>query len=206
VLRSRRWNGAQKAMALIHLSSYLGHALMVLLLLLSLPLVFAPEAARFSLGGLGLMCLGPPLVYVLGQQRLYVNWQRRLLTLPLLVLLGIGVAWSNTRAVARGLTRWGGDFARPPKFRLEGQRGRWTDSSYRLRVNGDVVGEVALLLHALAAAGAAYVTGNREMIPFLLLYAAAFGLVSALGMWQTGMPWWRRRSRRSRSSWVDSKV
>jgi cellulose synthase/poly-beta-1,6-N-acetylglucosamine synthase-like glycosyltransferase len=188
ILRSRRLGWGQKTMALIHLSSYLAHALMVLLLLVSLPLLLLPDSMQLSLSGLGLMCLGPPLVYVASQWQLYPDWGRRLRAMPLLVLVGIGIAWSNTQAVWRGLTRWGGTFARTPKFRLEGQAGRWTDSGYRLHADGTTIGEVVLALYALVTAHVAYTTGHYGVIPFSLLYAAALGTVAGMGLAQTFAP------------------
>ncbi|MBU0705413.1 MAG: glycosyltransferase [Chloroflexi bacterium] len=188
ILRSRRLGWGQKAMALLHLSSYLAHALMVLLLLASLPLLLAPDSVQLPLSGLGLICLGPPLVYALSQKELYPDWKRRLQAFPLLMLVGIGIAWSNTLAVWRGLTRWGGTFARTPKFRLEGKAGRWADSGYRLQADGSTVGEIGLMVYALIAAFVAHVTGNQGMMPFLLLYAAAFGTVAGMGLAQTVAP------------------
>ncbi len=188
ILRSRRLGWGQKVMALVHLSSYLVHALLVVLLLVSLPLLLVPDPVPLPLSGLGLMCLGPPLVYAISQQQLYPDWGRRLWAFPLLALIGIGIAWSNTQAVWRGLTRWGGTFARTPKFRLEGQTDRWTDSRYRLQADASTVGEVVLALYALTTAFVAYATGNYGAIPFLLLYAAAFGTVAGMGLAQTFTP------------------
>ncbi|MEE8390759.1 MAG: glycosyltransferase [Anaerolineae bacterium] len=185
ILRSRRLRWGQKVMALVHLSSYLAHALMVLLLLVSLPLLLMPDSVQLSLNGLGLVCLGPPLLYAISQQQLYPDWGRRLWALPLLALIGIGIAWENTQAVWRGLTRWGGTFARTPKFRLEGQTGHWADSGYRLKANGSTIGEIGLALYALITAFVAYITGNYEMIPFSLLYALSFGIVAGMGLVQT---------------------
>ncbi len=188
ILRSQRLRWGQKVMALVHLSSYLAHALMVLLLLVSLPLLLVPDSVQLSLGGLGLMCLGPPLVYAISQRQLYSDWVRRLQAFPLLALIGIGIAWCNTQAVWRGLTRWGGTFARTPKFRLEGRTGRWADSSYRLQADSSTIGEVVLALYALTTASVAYVTGRYGVVPFLLLYAAAFGTVAGMGLAQTFAP------------------
>ena len=195
ILRSRRLGWAQKAMALVHVSSYTAHALMVVLLLISLPLLLVPDFVPFSLSGLGLMCLGPPLVYTISQWRLYPDWWRRLRDLPLLVLIGIGIAWCNTQAVWRGLTRWGGTFARTPKFRLEGKSGRWANSSYRIRADRSIIGEIVLAICALTTAVVAYIHGHYDFIPFSLLYAAAFGTVAGLGLAQAATP--RRRSLRS---------
>ncbi len=191
LLRSRRLRWGQKVMALVHLSSYLAFALMVVLLLASLPLLLLPDSVQFPFGGLELMFLGPPLVYAISQQQLYPDWVRRLRAFPLLALVGIGTAWSNAQAVGRGLTRWGGTFARTPKFRLEERAGRWTDSDYRLHADGSTIGEVVLALYALAAAIVALVTGRYGVIPFTLLYAAAFGTVAGMGLAQTFVP--RRR-------------
>jgi len=190
ILRSRDLRWEQKVMGLLHLSNYLAHALMVLLLLVSLPILLIPDCSPISMAGLGLMCMGPPLVYVLSQKALYPDWMRRLWALPLLALIGVGMAWSNTRAVWRGLTRWGGTFERTPKFQLEGRNGQWASSRYRLPVDSDFVGEVILMLYALAAAAVAYVTRQRGMLSFLLLYAAAFGTVAGLDVAQALT--WRR--------------
>jgi cellulose synthase/poly-beta-1,6-N-acetylglucosamine synthase-like glycosyltransferase len=70
ILRSRRLRWGQKGMALVHLSSYLAHPLMVVFLLASLPTLLMPDSALLPLGSLGLMCLGPLLVYVVSQQQL----------------------------------------------------------------------------------------------------------------------------------------
>jgi hypothetical protein len=169
---------------------------MVLLLLASLPSLLLPDFAPLPFGGLGLVCLGPPLLYAVSQQRLHVDWGRRMLALPLLVLIGIGIAWENTRAVGRGLIHWGGVFARTPKFRLEGQDDRWANSGYRLRADVHTVVEAALALYALATALVAHATGNHGAIPFSLVYALAFGTVAGLGLVQTLAPR-RRHSLRS---------
>ena len=195
ILRDRRLAGWQKAMALVHLSGYLSHALIVTLLLASLPLLLVPTSAQLPLGGLGLVCLGPPLVYAISQRRLYGDWVRRLLVFPLLVLLGIGIAWCNTKAVWRGLTRWGGTFARTPKFQLEGRGGHWAASAYRLQADGGASGEVALALYALTTAVAAFLTGHYGVLPFAVLCAVGFGAVAWIELAQARTP---RRSRRPR--------
>jgi hypothetical protein len=144
------------------------------------------------LGGLGLMYLGPPLVYAVSQHQLYADWGRRLRAFPLLALLGTGLAWCNTKAVLRGLTRWGGTFARTPKFQLEGQAGHWTTSSYRLQVDGGTIGEISLALYALITAGAALATGRYGILPFALLYAAGYCTVVWMELAQGRAPDKRR--------------
>jgi len=184
ILRSPRLNPVQKAMALLHLSGYLAHTLMIGLLLVTLPMLLL-NVIPPSLGNIGLLLsLGPPLVYVVSQRRLHRDWPRRLATLPLLILVGIGLAWNNAMASWRGFTRWGGTFARTPKFRVEGRAGQWLHSAYRLDVDRSVIGEAALALYALLSTVVAHQTGRYALIPFLLLYAAAFTTVAALELRQ----------------------
>ncbi len=193
VIRSGRLSVAQKGMALLHLSGYMAHALMVLLLLLTLPLLLLGVAPP-SLGNAGLLAgLGPLLIYVISQRQLYRNWRRRLAALPLLILVGVGIAWNNAMAVWRGLTRWGGTFARTPKFRIQRKADHWLDSAYRLGIDISVIGECGLAVYALVSTGVASRAGQRGMIPFLLLYAAAFGTVAGIELAQ-GLPPRRRPS------------
>jgi len=184
IIRSPRLSLTQKAMAFLHLSGYLAHALMVLLLVAALPLLLLGLRPP-SLGNIGLaMSIGPPLVYVISQRALYADWRRRLGTFPLLILVGVGMAWNNAIAVWRGLTRWGGTFARTPKFSVEGNHGGWLQSAYRLGMDTSVVGESLLTLYALGGVGAAWAAGRYTMVPFLLLYAAAFGTVAGIEIHQ----------------------
>ena len=204
LLRNRQLRWWQKAMALVHMSGYLGHALMVILLLASLPLLLVPASAQLSLGGLGLLCLGPPLVCAISQRQLYLDWRRRLLRgFPWLALLGIGIAWCSTKAVWRGLTRWGGTFARTPKFQLEGQSGHWSASGYRLQIDRGIIGEISLALYALTATIAALITGRYGVLLFTLPFALGFGTVAWMELSQALVP---RRNRPSRPTLALGKV
>jgi hypothetical protein len=182
----RRLTVVQKGAALVHLSSYLAHPLMLILLLCSLPLFLIPRDAHLpmAMAYLGFSSLGPPLVYTVAQRALYPDWPRRMLYLPILAMLGTGIALNNTRAVIEALHGRGGAFARTPKFRLEGNGGDWTNSTYRLPIGWTTLGELLLALYALATIVAAWRAGNLYAIPFLLLYLGGFGLTALLGIWQ----------------------
>jgi cellulose synthase/poly-beta-1,6-N-acetylglucosamine synthase-like glycosyltransferase len=184
IVRSPRLSVFQKGMALLHLSGYLAHSLMILLLVVTLPMILF-DVAPPALGNVGLLAgLGPPLIYLISQRWLHRNWVRRLTTLPFLILVGIGIAWNNAMASWRGLTRWGGTFARTPKFRVEGKAGQWLDSAYRLDIDASVIGEGALAVYALVSTALAHQAGRYGLVPFLLLYAAAFGTVAGIELSQ----------------------
>jgi hypothetical protein len=61
---------------------------------------------------------------------------------------------------------------------VEGAAGDWLDSRYRLGIDSSVIGEAALALYALASTAIAHKAGRYGMMPFLLLYAAAFATVA----------------------------
>jgi cellulose synthase/poly-beta-1,6-N-acetylglucosamine synthase-like glycosyltransferase len=202
----RRLTAAQKLMALVHLSSYLAHPLMLVLLLCSLPLFLSPCDAHLpmAMAYLGFSSLGPPLVYALAQRALYPDWRRRMLYLPALVLLGTGIALNNTRAVVEALRGRGGEFVRTPKFQLKGKEGQWGDSAYRLPLDKSTLGEGLLALYALTTAVAAWRAGNSYAVPFMLLYVGGFGLTALAGVWQA---WGARRLRsRRRTAWSGDRA
>jgi cellulose synthase/poly-beta-1,6-N-acetylglucosamine synthase-like glycosyltransferase len=177
---SPRLDWRQKAMALVHMSSYLAHPLMVVLLAVSLPLLLVPASAQLPIGGLGIVYLGPPFLYAVAQKHLGRDWVRRMKAFPFVALLGVGIAWCNTKAAFRGLTTWGGRFRRTPKFRIEDQEGGWETSSYRLRLDDSTAGEIALAVYGLITALVAVAVRRYTVIPFVLLYAAGFGMVAGL--------------------------
>ncbi len=138
---------AHKVEGLIHLGAYFCHPLMMLLLLLTLPLLWFGDTAanplRWLLAYLGLASVGPPLLYAVSQWELHrgQGWLRRLAALPLLVLMGTGLALSNTAAVARGLSRQPAEFRRTPKFHVQDRRDQWQNKRYTLPLSWLVLGE-----------------------------------------------------------------
>lgn len=202
LLRSPHLGVGQKVAGLLHMSGYFVHPLLVLLLLLTLPTLSIPNPLERISGLLGPICMGPILVFATAQWALYRDWPRRLLAFPLLTLVGTGIAWSNTQAIWQGLTRWGGDFARTPKFDLEGRRGNWQFSRYRLSEDHSVTGEILLALYALGTAAVAWELGQVGVIPFLLLYAASFGLVAGVSLREMKGP----AIRQTRKAWRERRV
>lgn len=181
----------QKLQGVLHLTGYAVHPLLVLLLLLTPLLLWwgwpAAVADYQSLLSWTVVAgLGAPLLYAVAQRALHGEaWGRRCRFLPLLILLGVGIALNNSRAVLEGiLGRPGGEFRRTPKFRLEGQSGSWEGSCYTLRSEGMTVGELLLSLYALFCCLVAVVQEQWVALPFLALYALAFGWVGGLSLWQ----------------------
>ncbi len=184
-----------KWQALVHLSSYLVHPLMVTLAIITPILIAMGGTAniRFPLVYLSLVSLGPPFLYAVAQMSLYpTRWRQHYRAMPLLILLGSGVALSNTKAVIEALLGVGNVFRRTPKFKVISAADRWQGSVYRLPLDGLVLGELALSLYSLLGAWLAATNGNQFAVPFILLYAFGFGYVSLLGLWDArlGLQGW----------------
>jgi len=170
----------KRLQGLIHLTNYLVHPLMTLLLLLSLPLLLLGHPFNLHLTFISLASLGPPALYLMAQRALYPDWWRRFSRFPFLVLMGTGIALNNTKAIWEAVVGKGSDFGRTPKFRVEGRGDRWKEKRYALPLDGVTLGEALLALYALAAIVVAAERGSYYAIPFLLLYGLGFGYVALL--------------------------
>jgi len=125
------------------------------------------------------------LLYAVSQWAIYPDWPRRLGRLPWLMLLGTGIALSNTVAVAQALLRSPGLFQRTPKFRIESREDSWRGNPYALGFSPMILGELALAGYALAGAVLAGASGHPFIIPYLLLYAGGFGYAGGLALLQS---------------------
>lgn len=174
---------------LLHLAGYLMNPLLVLMLLTLVPLValqiqFAPALMLFSFA-----MFGPITIYALSQRALYRDWRARMMYFGVLLLLGTGLALNNSLAVLAAITRRGNTFRRTPKFRVENDRDAWSAKRYALPIGWETFGELGLSAYALIGAGIAWQLHAWWTLPFLLLYAASFGLTGALSVWHArGLP------------------
>ncbi|RMG89732.1 MAG: glycosyltransferase [Chloroflexi bacterium] len=115
ILSSREHSWLARFYALLSMTAYVTHLLVLILFLLQLPLIYYDF--QFSRGMIifSLIGLGQPLLFGLSQQLLYRDWRRRLMYLPLLLVVAIGTAVANTRAILEALTNQKNIFIRTPK-------------------------------------------------------------------------------------------
>lgn len=170
---------------LIHLSGYVMQTMMLLILLTLVPLTLTRTQFPFVLSYFSLASFGPPLLYSLSQRALYKDWRARLAYFPILLLLGIGLAFNNALAVTGALLGQHSNFRRTPKYNVRGPDGQWVQNSYALGFGWESVGEIGLAIYALIGILGAWETGQYLVIPFLALYALGFGYVSALSVWHS---------------------
>jgi len=174
-----------KIQAFFHLTHYCIHPLMALMALLGLPLLLHVQAnlttvAAFAAGMLiFLATLGPNTLYCFSQYAVHKkDWGKRILFLPVLMSLGVGICLSNSRAVFEGLTGIKSGFIRTPKAGADDAKRK----TYRLPKSPLPFAEVIFGLYCVWTALMYYWADNPLVIPFMLLYAAGFLYVGFNGL------------------------
>ena len=171
----------KKVEAFFHLTHYLVHPLMVIMALLALPvlmlLAFSPRPAVFTLLAiLLLMAMAAPSTLYLASQRASCGkgWRRRMVYLPFLVAVGIGIALSNTRAVLEAVMGRESPFVRTPKH------GDREIMPYKIRLPWSGILEVIFGIYCAGSLGFYLAAGKYLVGPFLAAYAVGFLFVGLL--------------------------
>jgi hypothetical protein len=139
---------------------------------------------RFPLIYLSLVSLGPPFLYAVAQANLYPHdWRQHYKAMPLLMLLGSGIALSNTQAVIEAFLGIGNIFRRTPKFNIHTASDRWQNSIYRLPLSGITIAELGMGLYSFFGAWMAAANNHQFAVPFILLYAFGFSYVGGQSLW-----------------------
>jgi cellulose synthase/poly-beta-1,6-N-acetylglucosamine synthase-like glycosyltransferase len=187
VLWSSPLGWAVKLEAVAHLTGYVAHPLILLMGLLTLPMRATHSWALGVVPWLMVAAVGPPLLYGVAQFADDAQALRRLRVLPWLVLLGTGIALSNTCAVLRAMLHVRQGFRRTPKFAIRGRGEPWASSAYAMGGDALVWGEAGLALWALVTLAVPGVAGGNLL--WVLLYAGGFGSVAGVSLLQA----WERR-------------
>jgi len=178
---------AIKAEAFFHLTANFNYPLMCVLSVL----MFPSMVIRYNMGWYEMLLIDVPLFfaatfsvcnfYVVCQRELHRDWKMRLKYLPFLMSIGIGLCINNTRAVFEALFNKPSEFARTPKYRIEGETDEWVGKKYRQSVAVQPLIEMALGLYFTATVFYALANGIYGTVPFLVLFQIGFlytGLVS----------------------------
>jgi cellulose synthase/poly-beta-1,6-N-acetylglucosamine synthase-like glycosyltransferase len=201
-----RVSWAARLEGLLHLSIWIAHPMSLVLLLLTLPMLLGQIPLTLNISMFWLMALGPIFAYAVSQRYLYPDWGRRMAFMPVLALLGTGLALSNTLAIGRGLLGRDRAFRRTPKFHIEGRSDRWQGNRYALRFEWVAVGELAVAGYALATVAVALLMGNYVAVPFLLLYVGGYGYIALHGLQDTVAHWRARLHLSARPAAADSQA
>ena len=118
---------------------------------------------------------GPLLFYTYSQRELYPDWRTRILWLPVLMMIGTGVAVVNTRAYLEAFLGIQSGFKRTPKLRIESRADQIKERTrYRLPLDPYVFLEIFMGLYCAACIAYSYYIDRLFLVPFLLIYTAGF--------------------------------
>ena len=164
----------KRASAILHLTSYCTHLLLIASLLVLVPQLLWDARPVHWLAMFPVLTLIHPAMLVTAQATMYPDWRRRLLYLPIIMFLGTGLAVNSTFAIHEALTRRNHTFLRTPKFDLRGKRGQWHTSRYVLKLDRMFVFEILLGIYAIVGIIAALNRGNYGTAAFVGIYAGGF--------------------------------
>ncbi|MDD5483216.1 MAG: glycosyltransferase [Kiritimatiellae bacterium] len=125
-----------------------------------------------------------PLFYIYAQKKIYPDWKRRVLFVPILMAGAIGLAVINTQAIFSALLGRKSNFHRTPKYSLTNRPAdiSWSGKSYRARFNATVLIELALFLYVSATLYYAFQGVQYLAIPFIFFYWMGFAFIGGLSL------------------------
>lgn len=192
-----------KLEAIIHLSNYSVHPLMILNILLTLPLVliekwssfkykdFTTEFIFFVAFILSLSTFAPSVFYLYSQKELNRKWYKHILAMPILMIIGTGIAVSNTKAFLEALLRKNSIFQRTPKYRIESKKDiLFKRQRYIQKIDPLIVLEFLFFIYCVITAYYAYLYNKYLIIPFMIIYAIGFFYVIYLSIIQNFILRW----------------
>ena len=141
--------------------------------ILDLPLLFFSSVSVFLFYGTA--------VWYLDKKR-----TPRLLHLPLVMALGIGLAFSNARAVLEALFGIKSDFVRTPKYQVEKSKDEtWKRKKYKRKRGLLPLLELSFSIYFLLAILYASHMRMWGTVPFLLLFFFGFGYMGVMSFVQS---------------------
>lgn len=166
--------------------------LMIVLSILHIPVLIV----RFNQGMFQLLLLDTPLMifatfsvvsfYGSAIRYRYPNERWRMWLIPLAMAMGIGLVFSNARAVLEALFKVESSFVRTPKYNVESRKDNWLQAATKYKRKGGWLPfiELAFALYFVVAVLYAIRSNIYATIPFLLLFLLGYGYMAAMSLFQ----------------------
>ena len=174
------------------LTGNISYPLMILVSLLQFPLLLV----RYNQGFYHLMIFDVPLLFFstisvvlfYGTGVWYLDKRRtkRLLHLPLVMAIGIGLAFSNARAVIEAMVGFKSEFVRTPKYSVEEASDEtWKRKKYKRKRGWLPLLELSFAAYFMLAIVYAVRFSLWGTIPFLFLFCFGYGYMGLMSMLQS---------------------
>ena len=181
-----------KAEAFFHLTANISYPLMVLFSAMLLPAMIV----RFYQGWFQMLLIDLPLFlastcsissfYLVAQKELRPKtWRRTFLYMPFVMAIGIGISIRNAKAVLEAIFGVKSEFARTPKFKIEGKKDTFVTKKYRNKAGWMPYAEIFLGLYFACTVIYAITNQNFATVPFLLLFVWGYLYTGCMSLGQT---------------------
>lgn len=172
--------------------------LMIVLSLLHIPVLIV----RFNQGFFHMLLLDVPLMlfatasvvsfYGTSIYYRYPNEKWRFWLIPLAMAIGIGMVFSNTKAVLEALFGIKSGFVRTPKYMVENAKDSWLQvaTKYRRKKGWLPVLELLFALYFVGAVAYAIRSNIYATVPFLLIFLVGYGFVAIMSIFQGSFQKW----------------
>jgi len=187
-----------KVEAVYHLTANLSYPLMVVMSALLIPAMIC----RFYQGWFQMLLIDFPLfaastfsiaVFYLVSQRILFpkSWLKTLFYLPFLMALGIGLTWTNSKAVMEALLGIKSAFVRTPKYRVAKKGEKSQAAKYRKRLV--LAPWIELIFGCYFALAILYTFSNHNYFtaPFLILFVVGYWYTGLMSLLQGRFERWR---------------
>src|SRR6201998_4653758 len=181
-----------KAEAFFHLTANVSYPLMVLFSAMLLPSMIV----RFYQGWFQMLLIDLPLFlastcsissfYLVAQKELRPKtWYRTFFYMPFVMATGIGISIRNAKAVLEAIFGVKSEFARTPKFKIEGKKDTFVAKKYRNKAGWMPYAEIFLGIYFACTVVYAVTNQNFATIPFLLLFVWGYLYTGFMSLGQT---------------------
>ena len=188
---------ARRLAGTFHLSTNLMYPVGMLVFLISVPLAYLQPHMPPTLGLLSAATAGPSVMFAVAQLMGYSNGLRRLLALPLLIIIGIGITISNTKAVFMAFTNHKMIWNPTPKYNISSKKNGNETSVFSAKIDSTVWLELFMTLYMGLGLGIA-IDRTPSLIPLMTLGMLSFGYVSIMGLVDAHRP--KKKAQRASSS------
>ena len=180
----------EKLQSTIHLCSNIAYPFILLAGILNLPIVLIKETGQYDdvfkfMSFFIFAFVGSFMFYLQSQKDVYEDWQKRIIYFPVFMTGSMGLSLNNTKAVFEGLINKKSEFVRTPKFKITDDKHTWHDKKYLpKKVPFTVYIEAILAIYCFAGVGLAAYYVQIAALPFQLMFALGFSIMSFLSIKQ----------------------
>lgn len=179
-----------KAMAALHLLSYVTVPAIPISLALVLPLSLLSGDFIKSLWWMALGGIGPAILFSIGQLEQKDNLMERLLHLPLALLVAVGISLDAFAGVVSGLVQKGGEFVRTPRV---GEKSPLMEKDKKAIFLGNLtIAEFVFSFYLIFSAYMLWASSGRYMIPWLLSSAVGLFYMATSTIIQVFQQQWKK--------------